>query len=95
MQNLPTGPTSVLDDFPPRGWLDTAVPEFPEGCDKIDYYMEWLVGHLANPRKNAAGRVSIKVNAYFTEYVNADPDVHPDEDEIDFKFAPLFPEKTI
>jgi hypothetical protein len=48
-----------------------------------------------NPRKNAAGRVSIKVNAYFTEYVNADHDVHPDEDEMAFEFAPLFPEKTI
>lgn len=47
---LPAGPTSVLDDLPPRAWLDTTVPGFPEGCDRFDFYAEWLARHLAgNP----------------------------------------------
>jgi hypothetical protein len=48
-----------------------------------------------DPRKTATGRICIKATAYFTEYVNADPDVHPDKDEIVFEFAPASPERPV
>lgn len=50
MKNLPTGPTIILDDLPPRGWTDTAVPIFPDGCDRLEFYARWLGEHLATTR---------------------------------------------
>jgi len=46
--NLPTGPTIIVDDLPPRGWLDTETPKFPTDCNRLDFYSRWLADYLAS-----------------------------------------------
>ena len=54
---LPTGPSIIADELPPRSWLDKQIPDFPENCNRLDFYHQWLAQHLAteyiqpNPRQ--------------------------------------------
>jgi hypothetical protein len=44
--SLPTGPTIILDDLPPRSWSDVTVPEIPAGVDHEPFYSGWLTDYL-------------------------------------------------
>jgi hypothetical protein len=47
---LPTGPTIILEELPPRSWSNVTVPEIPEGVDQMPFYAEWLTDYLTkNP----------------------------------------------
>lgn len=62
---LPTGPTIILEDMPPRSWSDVTVPEIPGGVDRDDFYAEWLADYLLkNP---------VPLSATQKEYVDSLP----------------------
>jgi hypothetical protein len=47
------------------------------------------IAGIEEERMTAKGRIIIRVAGYFSKYVNADPEIDPEKDEIVFEFAPV------
>jgi hypothetical protein len=75
---LPSGPTIILDDLPPRVCSDVTVPEIPEGVDQMAFYAEWLTDYLIKNPVPLAKYQQEYVDSLPSDYLSFMADHHPE-----------------